>query len=89
MENSKNNIALWLSILSPLLLVIVWFTDIGARNQKIDTLVDEVKLIREDIRERTRDRIYRTEHDADMRGLRERIQRNEQFIFGSGDGGTP
>ena len=87
-DTSKNTWVVILSIVSPIIVVVTLFADVGGARQQLDTVVSEVKIIREELRIRTRDRIHRDEHDRDvselrsqLAELRRRITRNEGFIF--------
>ena len=76
------------SLIAPALVVVAIIADVGGQQQKIHTLTEEVKLIRLELRERTKDRIYNSQHMEDIRRIEERLSRNEAYIFGFNDGGT-
>ena len=82
----------WLTIAavaSPIILILTIALDIGGDRQRLETVIMEVGMIREEMRERTRDRIHMSTHDQDIEilrrdlaAIRSRITRNETWIFG-------
>ena len=92
---SEGQRSLWLTVAavaSPVILILTLTLDIGGERQRLNTVVQEVQLIRNEMRERTRDRIYRGEHVHDVTVLRQelaeirrRITRNETWIYGNDD----
>ena len=94
-ETQKNMWLLVAAVASPIILILTIALDIGGDRQRLDTVITEVSLIRNEMRERTRDRIHRDEHDRDVETLRKeisdirrRITRNETWIYGGDDGGA-
>ena len=94
-ENQKNMWLLVAAVASPIILILTIILDIGGDRQRLNTVITEVSIIRDEMRERTRDRIHRDEHDRDVETLRKeisdirrRITRNETWIYGGDDGGS-
>ena len=75
MDAIKNNwipvMALLISTGSLLGGIIVSF---GAQEAKLDYIAEELAYLREDVRSRTKDRIYASEHRADMAAAHQRIE---------------
>ena len=72
----------------PLASIALALVSFGGLYNNVDTIGDEVMLIRTDIRERTRDRIYRKEHERDIQMLDDRLSRVERAMYGHDDGGA-
>ena len=76
------------SLVAPALVVVALMMDIGGQRQQINTLTEEVRLIRMDQRERMTNGLSRSQHLDDIRRIEERLSRNEEYLFGFSDGGT-
>ena len=94
-ETQKNAWLLIAAVASPIILILTIILDIGGDRQRLNTVITEVAIIRKEMRERTRDRIHRDEHDRDVETLRKeisdirrRITRNETWIYGGDDSGA-
>ena len=88
-ENDRKHTSnLLISLLGPIFVILAFVVDFGGNRNAVSTLQKEVEIIRAELRERTKDRIYRYQHDQDIQQIERRIERNETWIYGADDGGT-
>jgi len=86
-EIKKHNTNILISLLGPIFVILALVFDYGGNRQELITVEKELAIIREELRTRTRDRIYKNEHKSDIERLDRRIERTETWVFGSDDSG--
>ena len=95
-DSTSNAIKSWMPTVAIIASILVSY---GSLTSELKYLRTELDFLRDDVRSRTKDRIYSSEHNEDVRRLEimirdldnrmdRRITRNESHIFGGDDGGA-